>query len=511
MSFSAQSSFGRGSMFLLLLLHAASASSCDEALQHDVVCTMDYNNLLSSSTTILTVTGCQEKCLHTDGCDHFTFFTTAATKPSSTVCALLRSCETSTPCSSFQNCTKALSGAKTPSISDACCSGLSRKMCKGNFLSQHFQIAGPEQCQGLCQEYSDSGCRYFTHISGGICFLYSTCNATESCSTCTSGPVDPTWEECNSEVDPQTLLLGGWTQDGGSYSSSLELVTENIACQANMPELPEGRQNFAATLLGKTLLYCGGCSSPMGCDKNGDCYTFQLDRTDAVWETSASMNIPRYHFSMVAVQGKAYAIGGMGTFGTSYTGHSVEEYSPGEGWIVQDKMRHPSYIAYHCTVTIGRRIITIGGHVSGASYSHYVYEFDLDAPEKSWTRLENTNYGRQYHSCTVGSYQGQHGIFVTGGSNSGNTKVEFFVDSLKKWRILRTMSTDRRYHSSSFMGGVIYSLGGDSSTTSKSTHEMLNKTTDRWTRTNLRRQRSNHAGISLPAGTLTCFGGDNLG
>ena len=41
---------------ILFVLHAPEASSCDKTLQHDVVCTLDCNNLLSSSTPIVTVT-----------------------------------------------------------------------------------------------------------------------------------------------------------------------------------------------------------------------------------------------------------------------------------------------------------------------------------------------------------------------------------------------------------------------------------------------------------------------
>ena len=517
---------------ILFLLYAASASSCDEALQHNVVCTLDYNNLLSSTTTISTATDCQEKCLHTDGCNHFTFLTSSSppTNSSSAVCSLMRSCERKTTCSSSQNCVKSVSGAKTPSIRDACCSGFSGKICKGQFISQHFQIASPEQCQALCQV--DSECRYFTQVSGDICFLYNTCNLTESCSSCTSGPADPSWEECNFEVDFQTLLLGGWTYDRYTdnpypqpteFSSSLELVTEDNACRVNMPEMPEGRENFGATVLGKTLLYCGGCSSSMGCGKNGDCYTIQLDKTGADWEQSAFMNIPRYYFSMVAVQGKAYAIGGQGILGDAYTGQTVEEYIPGEGWSLRQDMSLPYHISSHCSVSIGRRIIFIGGNVNGNSYAQVVFEFDLDAPEKSWARLDNTRYGRQNHGCTVGSYLGQEGIFVTGGSNSreggsGHTKVEFLIDSVKKWRILPTMSKDRRYHTASFMGGTIFSLGGHGKNrdmgdraTGEYTYEKLNTTSSQWTKNYLRSERKYHASVSLPAGTLACLVSDNLG
>ena len=174
------------------------------------------------------------------------------------------------------------------------------------------------------------------------------------------------------------------------FSSSLELVTEDNACEANMPEMPEGRKDFAATLMGKTLLYCGGCTTSTNCGNHGDCYTFQLDKADAAWEQSAFMNIPRYHFSIVAAQGKAYAIGGDGTLGFSYTGYTVEEYTPGEGWILREDMRLPVPATYHCSVYVGQRIIVVGGATVGKSYSRGVYEFDLDAPEKFWTQLDGT-------------------------------------------------------------------------------------------------------------------------
>ena len=210
---------------------------------------------------------------------------------------------------------------------------------------------------------------------------------------------------------------------------------------------------------------------------------------------------------MVAVQGRAYAIGGGGPWGKAYTGYTVEEYLPGEGWSVHEDMRLPVYLKHHCSVSLGRSIITIGGERNAGSWSTYAYEFDLDAPEKSWTGIANTAYGRQYHSCTVGSYQGQEGIFVTGGSNSGHTLVEFYVDSAKKWQTITAMSNGRHYHTSSFMNGSVYSLGGESGAIS--TYEKLSGGS--WTATNLRKQRKYHASVSLPDKTLTCIGGDNLG
>ena len=47
----------------------------------------------------------------------------------------------------------------------------------------------------------------------------------------------------------------------------------------------------------------------MDCGKNGDCYTFQLDKTGAIWEQSASMIHPRSCFSTVKYKGKPMLLG----------------------------------------------------------------------------------------------------------------------------------------------------------------------------------------------------------
>ena len=65
------------------------------------------------------------------------------------------------------------------------------------------------------------------------------------------------------------------------------------------------------------------------------------------------MNHPRFYFSMVAIEGKAYAIGGDSEWGVSDTGYTVEEYTPGKGWSMRDDMRLPVYLRYHCSVSIG--------------------------------------------------------------------------------------------------------------------------------------------------------------
>ena len=237
-------------------------------------------------------------------------------------------------------------------------------------------------------------------------------------------------------------------------------------------------------------------------EKHSDCYSYQLDQDGATWEQSASMVYPRYVFSLLAIGGKAYAVGGGGTFGSHYEEVTVEAFTPGEGWQIRNEMRLSSPTTHHCSVAIGSRIITIGGNVAGTSNSNLVLQFNLDYPGHGWTRLESTKKGRMYHGCTVGTYQGQQGIFVTGGSNKGHNQVEFFVDASRKWRDdIPVMSHSRYYHTSSTIGGALYSHGGSGS---EGTQEVFNETSAAWISSSLQQKRRYHTSVSLPEGTISC-------
>jgi len=496
-------------LLLLLLMLRGICTSTDlnpcspPTIQHGNVCDFDFNNLLHASTSVPTATACQEKCVHLDRCSNFAFYT-LDTRPSTTLCVLLRSCEHWTSCQSIENCVSAISGPKTPSLQDVCGSDLQGKGCKGaKVLSQHYQISQPKQCQALCE--ANPSCRFFTQAGADLCILHPSCNTTEPCSSCISGPAGPGWDEGLDASRPtglQTLLLGGWTQNSSileNFSTSLELVTAENSCTPSVPDLPVGRRHAGATLLGRTILYCGGESNT---EKHSDCYSYHMDQEGATWEQSASMVYPRYVFSLLAIGGKAYALGGRGTFGREYEEVTVEAFTPGEGWKIRNDMRLPSTTAHHCSVAIGSRIITIGGHVAGTSNSNQVLQFDLDHPGYGWNRLERTKKGRQHHGCTVGSYQGQQGIFVTGGSNKGHNQVEFFVNAARKWRdVIPSMSSNRYYHTSSTIGGALYSHGGSGS---EGTQEFFNETSAVWISSNLQRKRKYHTSVSLPEGTISC-------
>ena len=164
-------------------------------------------------------------------------------------------------------------------------------------------------------------------------------------------------------------------------------------------------------------------------------------------------------------------------------------------------MQMPSHRYAHCTARIGSRIMIVVGHYGGGSYSNNVKQFDF-GDDKGWTDLQSLNYGRQHHSCQVGKFMEQEGIYVTGGSNSGHTLVEFYVPSADRWRILPALAKNREYHSSSMIAGQLYVHGGSNSA-AQSTQESLNQT---WSSgLNLRVSRYSHASVSLPEDSISCL------
>ena len=81
---------------------------------------------------------------------------------------------------------------------------------------------------------------------------------------------------------------------------------------------------------------------------------------------------------------------------------------------------------------VQRSCLKLGGQLGGSPYSNHVLQFDFNTPGQGWTSLESSMKGCSTHGCTVGTYQGNEAIFVTGESGEGQNQVEFFVDAAQK-------------------------------------------------------------------------------
>ena len=485
-------------LFLLPGVLMTEENSC--TLLNNIMCPINIYNTISVIPRVDAVEDCQTLCTQEADCSYFTMFTL----PHSTVssCALLRTCNTNdtVSCSPVSDtvippCDHAVSGPRSPPVSDVCCSQLRNKVCDGYILSQHLHTQSPGECQELCAH--TEGCNFFTQYSQDFCLLYNSCDKTEFCTLCTSGPATPVLESCSQPQSYATLLIGG--NDGKGYSTSIELITDSVTCSPDMPEPPRPLYDAAATLLGSTILYCGGHSDTIPLYRP-DCHTYTLGVGGAAWKVGPSMNHPRYEFTMETYDGQAYAVGGNSDLGVSDTGFTVEVLSPGKGWSVSTEMRMPNYRFGHCSVVLKNKLIVVGGQYARASYSNSVIEFDLNGGT-AWKDLHSTTYGRQYHACQVGTFMGQTGVFVTGGSNRGHHLVEFYIESIDRWRNLPRLNIARYHHTTSLIGGQVFVHGGDPKA-SRAAQESLN---DTWTNdVNLREPRYQHASISIPEMKMKC-------
>ena len=226
---------------LLLLFSGVSMENlCKDMLLHNTACPINMQTIISQAKTDNPMQ-CQDRCAKDSECSHFTLYTLSQSKVSS--CALLRSCntnETSTcspkPDSVLSPCDSAVSGPRAPPIAEVCCKQFEKKSCNGDILSQHFNVDQPDKCQELCVQ--TQGCNYFTQYSQDFCQLYTTCDKTEHCTLCNSGPASPPLDKCKEPQSRVTLLIGGSTSTQGTYSRELELVSPTGSCSPDMPEPP---------------------------------------------------------------------------------------------------------------------------------------------------------------------------------------------------------------------------------------------------------------------------------
>ena len=115
---------------------------------------------------------------------------------------------------------------------------------------------------------------------------------------------------------------------------------------------------------------------------------------------------------------------------------------------------------------------------------------------------------RYTHSCHVGVFEGQEGIYVAGGfdaSDSYLSSAEFYNPQLDIWQEIASLTTRRYFASMTMLGGDLIVSGGLDGYDYLSSVEMWNGSN--WVESNNQRLevgRSGHAAVSIKAGILSC-------
>merc|ERR1712098_274431 len=99
--------------------------------------------------------------------------------------------------------------------------------------------------------------------------------------------------------DTHSLLMSGLTTHG--LDTSITLLTEDGDCVPDLPPLPEGRSNAGSSLLGNTVLMCGGGNED---GYSNTCHSYTLGSGQEEWMTESSMVLARQGFGMTPIKEK---------------------------------------------------------------------------------------------------------------------------------------------------------------------------------------------------------------
>ena len=212
-------------------------------------------------------------------------------------------------------------------------------------------------------------------------------------------------------------LAGGFLGDhpGPSTDHVWTYDTVTDAWSAG-PALPAKRGGGALVALGRELHFFGGVVREEGeyLEDTGDHWVLDLDNPTG-WESARPMPNPRNHITGVALDGKAYAIGGQ-HLGNEETGNqrSVQAFDPATGaWAEVAPLPLPLSHTEASSFVRDGRIVVIGGVTQDSEEVADVLEYDPAA--NTWRELTPIPEVRQ---SPVAGVVGD-AIFITTGAEPG--------------------------------------------------------------------------------------------
>ena len=199
--------------------------------------------------------------------------------------------------------------------------------------------------------------------------------------------------------------------------------------------------------------------------------------TSQAWTAMTSMPTARYGHSVVTVNNKIYAIGGMN--GSTYF-NKVEEYNPATNtWVTKNPMPTPR--ALHAAAVVNGKIYVVGGKNASTSLDkNEVYDPAID----SWTTMTKMPTARNGLSAAVVNNKiyaigGASGILLSSPPLTTNNNEEY-DPATDKWKAMLAMTTARTNLTAASANGKIYAFGGWNGSASLNKNEEYDPATDKW-------------------------------
>jgi N-acetylneuraminic acid mutarotase len=211
-------------------------------------------------------------------------------------------------------------------------------------------------------------------------------------------------------------------------------------------DIPNGRWHVAARAIDGKVYAIGG----VGAYKTVDAF----DPTTGLWETRSSMTTERAFLGTGVVNGKLYAIGGSRLNGTP--SNTVEMYDPvTDTWAERAPMSNGREGI--CASVVDDKIFAFGGN-NPAETTVSMY----DPADDTWTdNLADMPTARWEPECvTVDDKIYVLGGFLSPASGTGSDDVEMYDPSTDSWTTLAEMPAPRGGGAVASVDGMIYYFGG---------------------------------------------------
>jgi len=212
-----------------------------------------------------------------------------------------------------------------------------------------------------------------------------------------------------------------------SSSHSFQLVTET---QTNLLAFspPDSRTRHVAEFLQDKVIICDGGNGASNAFEQS-CY--QLSSECSGWISPARE--ARWQSTSASDGDKMFVMGGYehpDSPDDLESSDSIEVYDPSKGYWSMTNWRMPTARNEPCAVYIGGdEVMLLGGNPSWQS-AHI-----LNIEDGYWTQLPDSPEVIGSSGCATGTYQGQKGVFVTGGYGNFNSSL-FFDLNTKEWKKL---------------------------------------------------------------------------
>ncbi|HOV28231.1 MAG TPA: kelch repeat-containing protein [Pseudobacteroides sp.] len=299
---------------------------------------------------------------------------------------------------------------------------------------------------------------------------------------------------------------------GGQASNKVVEYDDTIGLYTQRSELPSKLIGHTSVVINEKLYILGGYGEG----------SYLSDVTiynpkEGIWKKNTDMNHLRSYFSSTVLDGKIYAIGGIGGVNLGLGGlDSVESYDPAnDTWTLEPKMSVPRVDA--SAVSLNGKIYVMGGFDDLLSRSTFYDSMEeYDPATKTWSLKAKMPEMRCSHEAVaLNGY-----IYVIGGSKvvynsaTGQYKMEStdkvlrYDPSTNKWSTAGSISIPRRDFGAEVANGKIYIMGGyDASDKLTTSIEEYDPSKDTWTTKNPMPVASAHFGTATANDKIYIIGG----